>query len=468
MRRLLTGPGLALLVVAGGCAAPEPRVQAAPAREVVPASREQVRLTFAPVVREVAPAVVNVFTRKRRARSPLFDDPFFRRFFGAPGPRVETSLGSGVIVRSDGLIVTNAHVIEEAEEVMVVLADRREFEAEIVSADENVDLALLKVDPGGEPLPVLALGNSDDLEVGDLVLAIGDPFGIGQTVTSGIVSALARTTLSHGGGPPLIQTDASINPGNSGGALVTIDGTLVGINTAILSQGGGSIGIGFAIPANLVQALIRSFESGGQGLARPWLGASVQPVDADLASALELARPQGLVIREVYPGGPAARAGLQPGDVVLAIGGIEILDEGGLDFRLAVGGLGQSAPLEVQRRGRTFEVDLPLEAPPYQPPPDITKLSGRQPLAGAVVGNLSPGLNRELGLSPTERGVQVLQVQPGTPAARLGLRPGDRVLTVGDQPVDDVDQLESRLDRSYRQLRIEIERDGRRLAVVLG
>ncbi|HEX6112041.1 MAG TPA: Do family serine endopeptidase, partial [Geminicoccaceae bacterium] len=406
--------------------------------EEVPRSREQIALSFAPVVRQAAPAVVNIYARKgqRRAADPFLSDPFFRFFFedfgGGPLPRSvpENSLGSGVIVGADGLIVTNHHVIEDADEIMVVLSDRREFRAELIGADQAADLALLDIE--AEHLPALPMGDSDLLEVGDLVLAIGNPFGIGQTVTSGIVSAIARSTPDGASDLSFIQTDAAINPGNSGGALVTLEGALVGINTAIFTRGGGSIGIGFAIPVNLVKALIRSVEGGGEGLQRPWLGARIQTVDTRLAQALGLERPQGVLVNQVHPRGPAARAGLEQGDVILAIGGREVPDAKALDFRLAIGEVGASTELQVRRNGTAFSLELPLEIPPYEPAPEVSRIEGRHVLAGATVANLSPGLNRDLGLDLFEAGVIVLKVDRATPAAQLRLRRGDLIRTVAE------------------------------------
>ena len=287
----------------GACALLLADFPAAAQSPAVPTSRELIHLSFAPVVKKVAPAVVNVFSRRvvRTAEGPaaLFNDPLFRRFFGnrlpmgMPRERVENSLGSGVILDAAGFIVTNHHVIKDAQEVLVVLADRREFEAKIVLADEHADLAVLRIDAHGEKLPALQLGDSDALEVGDLVLAIGDPFGVGQTVTSGIVSGLART-IGANDFRSFIQTDAAINPGNSGGALVDLDGRLVGINAAIFSQSGGSIGIGFAIPASLVRGVLQAAVS-GRKITRPWLGATGQGVTAEIAQSLGLPRPE-------YPG----------------------------------------------------------------------------------------------------------------------------------------------------------------------
>jgi serine protease Do len=464
-RQVICSCGLALaLVVAGAGGAEE-----------VPRSRAEIALSFAPVVRAAAPAVVNIYARKQRHRSavnPFSSDPFFRFFFpefgGGPLPHdaPENSLGSGVIVEAQGLIVTNHHVIEDADEIMVVLSDRREFRAELVGADEAADLALLDIEADG--LPALPMGDSDLLEVGDLVLAIGNPFGIGQTVTSGIVSAVARSTPNGGSDLSFIQTDAAINPGNSGGALVTLDGALVGINTAIFTRGGGSIGIGFAIPVNLVKALIRSVEGGGEGLQRPWLGARIQSVDARLAQALGLARPHGVLINQVHPRGPAARAGLARGDVILAIGGREVPDAKALDFRLAIGEVGASTELQVRRNGTAFSVQLPLETPPYEPAPEVSRLEGRHALAGATVANLSPGLNRDLGLDLFESGVIVLKVDAPTPAARLRLRRGDLIRKVAEQPVEDVAQLKTILREWPLPWRLEVERAGRELAVVIG
>ena len=466
-----------VLVAATACRAEVPgsREQTVPSsrEQTLPSSREQIALSFAPVVREAAPAVVNIYTRKERraAGNPFLSDPFFRFFFedfaGERAPRTapENSLGSGVIVDPEGLIVTNHHVIEDADEIMVVLSDRREFRAEVVGDDEPADLALLDIEADG--LPALPLGNSDLLEVGDLVLAIGNPFGIGQTVTSGIVSAVARGTPDGRSDLSFIQTDAAINPGNSGGALVTLDGALVGINTAIFTRSGGSIGIGFAIPVNLVKALIRSVEGGGEGLQRPWLGARIQSVDASLAPALGLERPLGVLVNQVHPRSPAARAGLTRGDVILEIGGRDVPDARALDFRLALGTPGESTELRVRRDGRALTLDLPLETPPYEPAPEVSRLEGRQALAGATVANLSPGLNRDLGLDLFEQGVIVLKVDRGTPAASVRLRRGDLIRSLAGEPIEDVAELERIVTRRPLPWRLEVERAGRRLAVVI-
>jgi serine protease Do len=441
--------------------------------KAVPGSRQQVTLSFAPLVKRAAPAVVNIYAKRvvRTRVGSLFDDPFFRRFFGGDFPferrRLENSLGSGVIVDAGGLIVTNHHVIEGAEEITVVLADRREFSAEPVVSDDKTDLAVLRIDAGGEPLPFLELHDSDELEVGDLVLAIGNPFGIGQTVTSGIVSATARPARGVGDFRFFIQTDAAINPGNSGGALVAMDGRLVGINTAIYSKSGGSLGIGFAIPANMVRAVVAGAVAGGQ-VTRPWFGATARPVTAEIAESLGLARPRGVLIEDVYAGGPAATAGLRAGDIVTAIGGQEVDAPAALLFRLATYPIDGAVPLTVLRRGRERKVSLPLAPPPETPPRDVTLLRGRQPLAGATVANLSPALAVELDIEPLWDGVVVLEAARGTPAARLGLKPGDVVLRINDRDIERVDGLEEALSaNASRGWRISIRRGDRVLQVTV-
>ncbi len=280
MRNLIFG--LSLLLAAPAFAAPPAPAKALP-RPAVPQSLMQVQMSFAPVVKRVAPAVVNVYARSvvQQQVNPLFDDPMFQRFFGVSPQmrqRVQQSLGSGVIVRPDGTILTNNHVVQGGQNIVVVLADKREFKAKVVLADARTDLAVLKIDAKGEKLPTLAFGDSDRLSVGDLVLAIGDPFGVGQTVTMGIVSALARTGVGASDYQFFIQTDAAVNPGNSGGALVTTDGKLAGINTAIVSRTGQYAGIGFAIPANLVKRVLESSSTGGTKL--PWIGAKRPAGDA--------------------------------------------------------------------------------------------------------------------------------------------------------------------------------------------
>src|ERR1700758_564646 len=299
----------------------------------VPSSANELRLSYAPVVRRAAPAVVNVYAAKTVAvRNPLFDDPIFRRFFGVPGAPggqgepVQRSLGSGVLVDAEGLVVTNNHVIEGADQVRVSLADKREFEADMVLKDSRSDLAVLRIRAQNERFPALELADSDALEVGDVVLAIGNPFAVGQTVTHGIVSAVARTQVGITDYQFFIQTDAAINPGNSGGALVDLNGRLIGINTAIFSRSGGSQGIGFAIPANMVRVVVGSAKGGSTAVKRPWLGARLQAVTPEIADGLGLKRPEGALVASVVAQGPAARAGLRTGDLILTVDGLSVED----------------------------------------------------------------------------------------------------------------------------------------------
>src|SRR5205809_3190570 len=322
----------------------------------VPSSPTELRLSYAPVVQRAAPAVVNVYAAKTVAvRNPLFDDPIFRRFFGGPGApggsgdQVQRSLGSGVLVDAEGLVVTNNHVIEGADQVKVSLADKREFEAEIVLKDSRTDLAVLRLKDTKEKFTTLDFANSDELLVGDVVLAIGNPFVVGQTVTYGIISALARTQVGITDYQFFIQTDAAINPGNSGGALVDMTGKLAGINTAIFSRSGGSQGIGFAIPANMVRVVVASAKSGGKAVKRPWLGAKLQAVTPEIADTLGLRSPSGALVASVVANSPAARAGLKSSDLIVAIDGQATEDPNAFDYRFATHPLGGTSQIDVQR-----------------------------------------------------------------------------------------------------------------------
>ena len=447
------------------------------AQKAVPHSREEVTLSYAPLVRKAAPAVVNIYTTKHirgRQSVRLFDDPFFQQFFGkgfgfdlgAPRERVQNALGSGVIVAADGVVVTNHHVIDGADAIKVVLADRREFEAKVIGDDEKTDLAVLRIDPGTEALPFLELRDSDNLEVGDLVLAIGNPFGVGQTVTSGIVSALARTHVGVSDLNFFIQTDAAINPGNSGGALIGMDGTVVGINTAIFSKSGGSHGIGFAIPANMVRTVLAGFLESGR-VVRPWLGAWGQTVTADMAASLGMERPVGVLVNDVYPGGPAERGGLRVGDVILSVAGHEIDDAQGLRFRLATMPVGTTAPVRVLRRGQERNLRVALEPPAENPPREATELSGRHPLVGATVANMSPALADEVGLDRPTPGVFVIAVRRGGVASRLGFQPGDQILEINGNAIERVGDLRRAVAERADRWRVSLRRQGKVLNWVI-
>jgi Do/DeqQ family serine protease len=449
--------------------------QAAAQQRQAPASRSEIALSFAPIVQRVAPTVVNVFG-SRVVQSPMggfLDDPLFRRFFGERGQggrseRVQSSLGSGVIVARNGLVVTNHHVVANVDEVKVQLGDRREFPADIVLRDERTDLAVLRLRVRGETFPVIEFADSDRVEVGDLVLAIGNPFGVGQTVTQGIVSALARTTqVGITDYQFFIQTDAAINPGNSGGALVGVDGRLVGINTAIYSRTGASHGIGFAIPASMVQVVVASAQAGGTTVRRPYFGARLQSVTADIADSLGMARPSGAVVVTVAAGGPAARAGLRRNDVILAVDGQEVGDPEAFGFRFATKPIGGEVRLDILRQNRRESLTVRLEAAPETRPREPWAIAGQSPFAGATVGNLSPALADELRLESDAEGVAVIDVEALSAAQQLGLRRGDIVRQVNDTAVDSVARLREAFGQRTRTWRIQIERAGQVLTTVV-
>jgi Do/DeqQ family serine protease len=418
----------------------------------LPTSRDSLQFSYAPLVKKVSPAVVNIYTATT-TRAPQRRMPF--PFPGMPqegSNRVQNALGSGVVVKPDGLIVTNAHVVRGADEIRVVLADRREFDAKILAQDERYDLALLRIDTAGEKFPFLELRDSDSIEVGDVVMAIGNPFGLNQTVTSGIISAVARSAGGVNDSSFFLQTDAAINPGNSGGALVSLDGRLIGINTAIYSQTGGSVGIGFATPSNIVARMIDTGSAGGR-IVRPWLGISMQPVTADLATGLNLPRPAGLVVKEVFPGGPGEKAQIKRNDVIVGLRDQPIDDEATMRFRLSTLGVGETVPIKVIRAGRELVLQLPLAAPPEDPPREKSALDGRQPLSGATVVNLSPAMAEELGLIEWKPGVAVIEVKAGSYAARF-LRVNDMVIAINGKEVKDVTDLKTRIAAGVSSLSV--------------
>ncbi|MGN6514899.1 MAG: Do family serine endopeptidase, partial [Rhizomicrobium sp.] len=434
---------------------------------VVPQSMMQMQLSFAPVVKKVAPAVVNVYARAvvQQQVNPLFADPMFQRFFGVTPQmrqRIEQSLGSGVIVRPDGLILTNNHVIQGGQEIVVALADKREFKAKVVQADARLDLALLKVDTKGEKLPTVAFGDSDKVQVGDLVLAIGDPFGVGQTVTMGIVSAQARTQATSSDAV-YIQTDAAINPGNSGGALVTTDGRLVGINSSIYSNSGGNIGIGFAIPSNLARRFVEGAGSGGT-FKMAWFGAEGQTVTSSIAPSVGLSRPEGVILKTIYPSGPAAKAGLKVGDVVLAIDGFPVDDMQSLNYRVTTHKPGDTPTFKVSSDGKVHDVQVVLAAPP-EAPRDASIIGGHNPLTGAKVENLSPAVALDLNMDEGATGVVIVSVAPGTPAAGYGFRPGDIVRGLNGKEIHTVPELTGGLAAAQGHWSLVVDRGGSRLSL---
>jgi len=426
----------------------------------LPQSQTEIDLTFAPLVREASPAVVNVFTERMVSNRV---SPMEQMFFGnaIPKQRRQNSLGSGVIVGTDGVIVTNNHVIEGADTYRVVLSDRREYPAELVLADERTDLAVLKIDTEGAVLPVLPYADTRAAQVGDLVLAIGNPFGVGQTVTSGIISATARTDVGISDYAFFLQTDAAVNPGNSGGALVNTKGELVGVNTAIFSRSGGSNGIGFAIPAEMVKRVVDAAMNEGT-FVRPWLGLAAQSVSYDIAKAQGLDRPVGVMVTEVYDDGPADEAGLRRGDLVTAIDGREVFDEKGLKFLAAVRSPGEEAALTVLRGGKTQNIGVIVAPPPGASEADVVLLEGRTAFSGARVVELSPRLAEENGLDPFQKGsgIYVYSVMRRS-IARNFFRPGDIVRSVNGVQTKTVDELKSALDEGASSWDIEIERNGR-------
>ncbi len=436
----------------------------------LPNSQEQVQLSFAPLVKKTAPAVVNIYTKRtvsKKAFNPFATDPFFAPFFrddfmgGRMKQQIESALGSGVIVEPDGLIVTNEHVVNGADEITVVLSDGREFEAKLVLEDDASDLALLRVD--AKDLPHVELKPSETLEVGDLVLAIGNPFGVGQTVTSGIVSAQGRSSLNINDFNFFIQTDAAINPGNSGGALVALDGGVVGINTAIYSRDGGSLGIGFAIPSEMVASVIaaeKAGASGRKGVVRPWLGVTSQNITADIAASLGLEKPQGALINELHPASPLKKGGAKVGDVILSLNDRIIRDGSEMKFRMATVALGDSAEVTIIRNGKKSVIPVIAMGPPNDPPRNDTILKDKHALSGATIGNLNPAVALELGVDDQTLGVIVIAAPRGTIAGRI-VREGDILLEINGVKIEAVADVEPALQKSQNSIDMTLNRQGR-------
>ncbi len=416
--------------------------------------------SLAPMLEAVTPAVVNIHSRTVvRVRNPLAEDPFFRHFFGLPSvprERVQQSLGSGVIIDAErGLLLTNNHVIEGADDIQVTLADGRTLNGEFVGADPDTDVALVRIP--AEDLSAVRLADPRALRVGDFVVAVGNPFGLGQTVTSGIVSALGRQGLSGLGYQNFIQTDASINPGNSGGALVNLRGELVGVNTAIFSPSGGNVGIGFAIPVGLAQDVMRQLLAFGE-VRRGTLGVESQDIDAAMAKLLGVAERRGAVITRVQEGSPADQAGLKPGDVVVAIDGVPVQDRQGLHNAEGLLPVDQPVRLGLLREGRQRDVDVVLKA-------RVRELDGEQldpRLAGARLAELPERLRQRGG-----RGARVEAVAANSRAARNGLRAGDLIVASNRRDLDDLAQLQQRLDPPPAQLLLTVVRGRGALLLLL-
>jgi Do/DeqQ family serine protease len=462
---------LALLVAASAVT-----VQSAQAQQrAVPASTGDVRLSYAPVARQVSPAVVNVYASRvvpqQRVRAFPFEDPLLQEFFGRqmpsmPRERLQRSLGSGVLVDASGLIVTNNHVIEGMTDVRVSLADQREFDADIVLTDPASDIAVLRILEAKGGFPILPLAETDDVEVGDVVLAVGNPFGLGQTVTQGILSAVRRVQNKEGGASVYLQTDAAINQGNSGGALVDMGGKLVGINTAIFSKSGGSDGIGFAVPTPIVRLVLDAARGGDKTVRRPWFGAETQQVTREIAESLGVDRPIGALIVDVQPNSPASEAGLKAGDLVTSIDGRAVEDTMALTYQLTIKPLGSSARLNFVRDGKETAATLKVQPAPETTPRDERVIEGEGPFAGAKVVNLSPAVSEELGIGGQPTGVIVMDVARASIAGRLGIQRGDRVLAINDQPVGSVRELAEMNQERQRFWKVSIGRGGQVLTQV--
>ena len=460
--------GLALAVAVGA-----PKATWAETQVQVPNSQLQIQLSFSPVVKKAAPAVVNIFAKRVAARSdsPFANDPFFSRMMGdavRPPPRVQNSLGSGVILHESGILVSNFHVVGNATSIRVVLADRRVFDGKIILADQSTDIAIIQLQDA-ENLPVLEYADSDAVEVGDLVLAIGNPFGLGQTVSSGIVSGLARSGVGGAMGQSkaayFVQTDAPINPGNSGGALVDMQGRLIGVNTSILTRSGGSNGIGFAIPANIVKRYIDQALAGASQYESAWSGLRAVPVDVALSRSLGMPLPQGVRITQLHRESPFAKAGLAAGDIVLEIDGVDVFSPGDLDYRLSLVDLGDEVTVRAISGGKLLDLTFKAAPIPEGRAPDVRRVTARTPFAGLQIANLSPRLAERYNMPMEAMGVIITDVQ-GT-AKRTGLLAGDRIRTVNGAKVEDAATMEEVLSQELNAWNVEIDRGGRKLRLRL-
>lgn len=438
------------------------------ASQQVPQSQAQIQLSFAPVVKQAAPAVVNIYAKIIRPgrASPFKGDPFFERFFRdsfRERPRVQNSLGSGVILSSNGMAVSNYHVVGGATDIRVVLADRREFDARVLLGDAESDLAILQLEEADD-LPFLPLRDADTVEVGELVLAVGNPFGVGQTVSSGIVSGLARSGTANGGGRGyFIQTDAPINPGNSGGALVDMTGQLIGVNTSILTRSGGSNGIGFAIPADLVAAFVEQAENGFEKFQKPWAGVNGQAVDADMADALGFERPGGIVISGIHPRSPFTETDIRAGDVITHVNGDEVNTPAEMVYRMSVIGLGKTALVTRRRGDDVMDEQVDLVIAPDDPPRETLQLSSREVLEGMSVLRINPAVIAEYNLPLEVEGVFVAET--GRLGRRAGFRAGDVILEINDEPVIRPSDVAEALALRSARYTVIVQRRNRRISL---
>ncbi len=466
---------LAAIVALGLMVPGQPILDVALAQEkpVVPQTSGQVVYSFAPVVEKTLPAVVNIHARKIiRSKSPtaaLDGSAFWRLFrdtllFGYGRERIENSLGSGVIVSPGGIIITNYHVIQSAQGILIALIDGRTFSAKVILADKRTDIAILQIENGGIPLPYIEFGDSDQLKIGDTIVAIGNPFGIGQTVTSGIISARSRATVGISDFRFFIQTDAAINPGNSGGPLVSAEGKLVGINTAIYSRSGGSHGLGFAVPINLVRPILKSAVQKRPYL-RPWIGMSGRRLPPKLAAVINLNQKNALVITSIFPQGPASTADLKVGDVVLTVNNLPIINAAALEHRIASYLPGDTVDLQIIRNYQRQNVKVILASPPEEPARNDTWLPNLNPFSGAKIASLSPAFALEFGLDSTRAGVVVLEVRRGSSASRLGLKQGDIIREFNGKEVRIVAEVMDLKLPPYQPWSMKITRSGNDISI---
>ncbi len=438
---------------------------------------------FAPVAKRVLPAVVNIASSKvvrsagQGSQSPFFSDPFFRQFFGdefsrqfrVPKEQRERSLGSGVIVNADGYVLTNNHVVEGADVIKISLGDKREFKGRIIGTDPKTDVAVVKIEAKG--LPIVPLGDSSKTQVGDFALAVGNPFGIGQTITMGIISATGRGGLGIEDYEDFIQTDAAVNPGNSGGALVNVRGELVGINTAIVSGGsGGNQGVGFAIPVNMAHAVMEEILKHGK-VTRGYLGVTIQAVTPEIAKAFEMTgQPRGALVADVAKSSPAERGGMMKGDIILELNGTQVIDSQDLRLRVAMMTPGSSVRLKVLRDRHEREIAIALSESPAKAEPESIEKGQTVPATtlGMSVDSLTPQIARQLDLPSDVRGVVVTDVQPGSPAEEAGVQRGDVIGEVDRKPVNTVDQYQRALRQAGKQpVLLLINRGGQHLYAVV-